>query len=747
MINKYSKLLILSLITLSLTFINGQSTDLPLDQVEYDSMVWYVNQYQLGAPFNSSDFCNCKPYIECIITNGRKHINSIYIPDAINLNIKPNPTLLPPKFNLPFLTNYNVEYATTIVDPSVNILELLNDSPKLYFIAIQNDTSITSIPVFKYDMLVNLILQKVGTIQDFSNLKNLTKLVKLQIDSPTSFDRNTTFKYIIDPTLTLLPGEYTFDQNFPIAQLLYLNTERPGNYTFIFNSTTIQKLRVGGTGRMNITFLNTSVIDTLGNKIPAHYTLLIDNAAIDTISYAQINSGFIFTITGAFNLTKPTVTVSINSFPCFLNETSNTKIVCQSGVLIPGNNDVSVNINGQNDLKQIVVQPTYPFITSVTEVGNNHGIIFDNDDSPFTFSFRGNFGPNPVNSTKISISNQPCKVVSVTTEELVCSISIKPGKSLPIVQLTVGKFNYYSNNLMFFYIKQQITSCNGNGKVENGECVCEDGWSGFRCDSQYFTGATDIKHGISSSSPNNANYFNFYVGNQVYQLEVTAIKEMNVMGAEARSFKPQIIATSGGNSFFNLYDEKNHNFGLLTISNIAGAQTAPAFHYELIVNNYTYQSINNHLRLLYSLSVNTVPLPTDECGDFVYTDYRFANDDLEYFRVSQDKTALLINVTAGLESNGRSTYYIKSYTGVNRQTSQVYFDFPYCDYCKQPLEIELLRASDSFHTSCSIDPPTHWELFIYVPLAGILLVGIIVAVILLCKRKLFTNNERFFDFE
>ncbi|GAM28985.1 hypothetical protein SAMD00019534_121610 [Acytostelium subglobosum LB1] len=571
-------------------------------------------------------------------------------------------------FSLPYLVHFSFNQTAQPLNQNINLVNLLSVQKSLAYLQIMNDPSVIAVP--SSFSSPNLTLVNLGNCPITSVPVSLfnSNLTDFSIQTPITLEvNNVTYNNLSTASITLTPGEYKIDgSNFPKLDNLVINTIR-GNYTLIFDSTSITSLKVDGEG---------------------------------------------------------------NKFITFLNSTSYKKV----------------------DIVPINIKHIYPIVFAAGINGSDE-IKFNNvKDAPYKFVFKGYYGGNPVNATKVLVFNEPCSIISVNSNEIICSMSadFRTPNIVASVFIQVGSFQYLSTRLIYIYngADTSLMSCHDNGEYDEvkRECACDDGYGGDRCDSP------PVGSGVQVNHMNVSTLLSFQTRTELFGISMVTIKEMNQYQEVVRIVHPIWITDAGNPYLVNVYtnDTVQQRIGNVIIvptstnSSDADSSINSVFNYEFNLFDYTYQSTLNTLSVDYELSTSSSA--ERDCDRFVYKDNRFLGSGPEYVRIAQGRSALHVNLSGGLYSTVAYTYAIKSMTSDSYNTTVFTIQYPYCNYCKMTMQLSV--TDSPFANACqSFSSIKDWSLFIFVPLACLAVIIVLIVLLYVYRYKLFPNNDKFFDFE
>ncbi|EFA80040.1 Epidermal growth factor-related protein 1 [Heterostelium album PN500] len=319
---------------------------------------------------------------------------------------------------------------------------------------------------------------------------------------------------------------------------------------------------------------------------------------------------------GKFNLKAPLAIKATNfgNSNCQITYNTTTQFNC----IIPNQNSTNpILINLDDTITTINYYSSSTLLIS--------GVHFKINNQDVEIS--ANFGPNPYNVSAI-ISNFPCQQTLLNDSILSCRLPVGLVENV-YYSLLVYANGYNQTIPVFIKPKEDCGSqsnCNGHGSCFDGKCRCNDGYSGYYCESQLSPGVVILPNNtIPSPTVIVKDGMNF-------TFNIIAIQEIDELSSVVRELKTNkwIHSTTGNETFsittyslqsttpevdqINATIEYSKNSRLI---NFAGQSTLyPENSLKLMVtiNNWSYKDRLNRLRLLME-SISSINNNDDGCSE------------------------------------------------------------------------------------------------------------------------------------
>ncbi|KAN0015373.1 hypothetical protein ACTFIU_008104 [Dictyostelium citrinum] len=400
----------------------------------------------------------------------------------------------------------------------------------------------------------------------------------------------------------------------------------------------------------------------------------------------------------------------------------------------------------------------YQYITSITPSTTDGGLA----------TIYGLFGDVHV-GLSIKLDNVDCNITNYSTDEI--SFLAPPGTGKKSLSLSQNGIIIYEEYRYENKIQLCPANCSRNGicNSSNGECNCNDGYTGYDC---------SIRSGNSNGNPTNTTIDPTTGGTIITNNEINfniyfkSIFEIDYNGKIVQEYPLKnnwkINSNSTINQRYQLVQNIQHK-GTCTITSIIeeitnsnGKQFTFAdttftleqgsIKFTISINNYTYQNNLNTLQLqLVSFIGDNNNNDNDNNCNENQTEIETNNNqegklNFNYIKISKNNRILVGRFINKLVSNGRSTFLSTSITNDTQSSSSspsviVSLNLPHCKDCLIDPDFSLVLTSD-FKSNCDNDDSSksNWV----IPTAVVISVvgaSIIAGVLLFYYRKKFVDGK------
>ncbi|KAK5578491.1 hypothetical protein RB653_008162 [Dictyostelium firmibasis] len=347
----------------------------------------------------------------------------------------------------------------------------------------------------------------------------------------------------------------------------------------------------------------------------------------------------------------------------------------------------------------------------------------------------GWFG-NEHNDLMISIGGLPCNYTAVSIDQINCTVASNTG--IQTVNITQNQISWIGINKFQYYqiIKPCPNKCSNQGicNQTNGQCNCNNGYSGFDCSATIPTGNSTESNSEPlpiTKSEINIETGTFSLNNEEtkYKLYIKSLIEVDINNNPVKTFDLQdnMINTdsndlTGTYLFKQTLSSKNNNnssgYIISTIQeikktkemNFAGVDfklESGSIKVSIEINNYTYSSNLNTLQLLFISSVNEESdSNSNKCNDKNTLVQNINDSDLNYIKMEKNGKILMGRFVNSVISDNRPTLITSTNLrgqGSDSDSIIVTLNLPHCiNQCQIDPDFSVL-VSPSYKSNCDTD--------------------------------------------
>ncbi|EFA85395.1 hypothetical protein PPL_02398 [Heterostelium album PN500] len=377
-----------------------------------------------------------------------------------------------------------------------------------------------------------------------------------------------------------------------------------------------------------------------------------------------------------------------------------------------------------------------------------------------TFSEINIFGKfNPFSNFIISVLNDsfdtssrriPCIHVQVSDTKLVCDIAIS---KRPYYNITVSDTMTRLNIDTLVYVPPDINNCGandacgGNGKCINAFCQCNNGYSGFYCDSKLQGGDVIVNPSPTAPEPT------IIVEEKIqFKFNIIAIQEIdsdekivNEIFTEKWSststtkdtlttYNYNIMVGSTSTSI-NATIEQSTKDRVVEFGGYPTTYAAGSLKLTIKINNWSYKDKLNHLRVIMTTTIENTK---DDCDSDTIADGQDIND-INYLKVMMnDKTFYGRFLPYSVVDNGRVVKVNNQLINTTVFTGQSFIgiSLPYCLECIIDPDFSVLVNTDRSGDSRCRSESRKWLIPTIIVVVVVGSISIIVLLAIVLKRKL-----------
>ncbi|EFA74943.1 hypothetical protein PPL_11977 [Heterostelium album PN500] len=361
-----------------------------------------------------------------------------------------------------------------------------------------------------------------------------------------------------------------------------------------------------------------------------------------------------------------------------------------------------------------------------------------------------NFGPNPYNVSAI-ISNYQCQQTLLNSSVLSCRL---PSRLVENVNYSLLVYANGYNQTIPVFIKPKEdcgsqSNCNGHGSCFDGKCRCNDGYSGYYCESQLSPGVIILPNNtIPSPTVIVKDGMNF-------TFNIIAIQEIDELSSVVRELKTNkwTHSTTGNETFsittyslqsttpevdqINATIEYSKNSRLI---NFAGQSTLyPENSLKLMVtiNNWSYKDRLNRLRLLME-SISSINDNDDGCSEL---DISVNNGtEVNFLQMTINDVSFYGRFLPYALSDDKPVFIQNQVVNQTKDSILIGMTLSYCDSCVIDPDFSVLINTD-VKSDCKEKFST-WKIVTIVVVLSVALLAVGVSVFVFYKKKIQYRKEQ-----
>ncbi|KAN0029900.1 hypothetical protein ACTA71_008038 [Dictyostelium dimigraforme] len=377
---------------------------------------------------------------------------------------------------------------------------------------------------------------------------------------------------------------------------------------------------------------------------------------------------------------------------------------------------------------------------------------------------------------QITIGGLSCSSIQSSFDQINCTIPSNSG--IQTVNITQNQLSWIGINKFQYYqvIKSCPNKCSNQGicNQKNGQCNCNNGYSGFDC-----SAAISQQQSISTTTTSTESTLEplpitqseidkqtgtFSLNNQEtkYKLYIQSLIEVDLNNNPIKTYDLQDkwINTESDDStgtylFKQNLSNDNNGYLISTIQEIkqtkeisfAGVDfklESGSIKVSIEINNYTYSSNLNTLQLLFisSVNVSTSNENSNNCNDQSTKLQNINDSDLNYIKIEKNGKILMGRFVNSVISDNRPTLITSTNLngeGNNSDSIIVALNLPHCiNQCQIDPDFAVL-VSPSFKSNCGSNDNSrkNWLLPVVIVIPVVFVSIIIVVIVTLSKKSMF----------
>ncbi|EFA81354.1 hypothetical protein PPL_05337 [Heterostelium album PN500] len=386
-------------------------------------------------------------------------------------------------------------------------------------------------------------------------------------------------------------------------------------------------------------------------------------------------------------------------------------------------------------------------ITNVTKYSAPYFKI-DSFDFKDILTINANFGLNPYN-VSVLLSDLNCNITTLTDSTLQC---------IPHKNVTNSRYynllvyaNAYDTSLIIPGKDDCGTgsTCNAHGSCINGVCRCDNGFSGYYCQSQLNPGVVILPNNTDPSPTiivrDGLNFtFNIIAIQEIDELS-SVVRELktnkwlqSTTGNETSSITTYSLQTStAGVDQINATIEYSKNSRLIEFAGQSTLYPENSLKLLISINNWSFKDRLNQLRILME-SKATVDLGCSELNIDINN-----GSNVSYLTMMIDEVTFYGRFLPYALADNKPILIQNQVVNQTKESVVVGMTLPYCDSCVIDPDFSVLINPDKTASKCSSKKFESWKIAtIVVVCSVVILASAITSAIVLRKKIRYSREEK-----